>query len=83
MDRSDQWMVNYYENVAKEALKNEIFVDFHGAFKPAGLEYKYPNVISYEGARGMEQMGGATPTTAYSFPLCVMPLALWIIRPAP
>lgn len=68
MDRSDQWMVNYYENVAKEAAKNEIFVDFHGAFKPAGLEYKYPNVISYEGVRGMEQMGGATPDNSLFFP---------------
>ena len=68
MDRSDQWMVNYYENVAKEAAKNEIFVDFHGAFKPAGLEYKYPNVISYEGVRGMEQMGGATPNNSIFFP---------------
>ena len=48
MDRSDQWMVNYYERVAKEAAKHKLFVDFHGAFKPAGLERKYPNVLSYE-----------------------------------
>lgn len=61
MDRSDQWMVNYYEEVVKEAAKNEIFVDFHGAFKPSGLEYKYPNLISYEGVRGLEQMGGCKP----------------------
>jgi alpha-glucosidase len=68
MDRSDQWMVNYYEDVVKEAAKNEIFVDFHGAFKPAGLEYKYPNLISYEGVRGMEQMGGCTPNNSVYFP---------------
>lgn len=68
MDRSDQWMVNFYEDVAKEAAKNEIIVDFHGAFKPAGLEYKYPNVISYEGVRGMEQMGGCTPDNSVYYP---------------
>ena len=68
MDRSDQWMVNYYENVAKEAAKNELFVDFHGAFKPAGLEYKYPNVLSYEGVRGMEQMGGCYPDNSIFLP---------------
>ena len=68
MDRSDQWMVNYYEDVVKEAAKHEIFVDFHGAFKPAGLEYKYPNLISYEGVRGMEQMGGAVPDNSLYFP---------------
>ena len=44
MDRSDQWMVNYYERVAKEAAKHKLFVDFHGSFKPAGLERRYPNV---------------------------------------
>lgn len=68
MDRSDQWMVNYYERVAKEAAKHKLFVDFHGSFKPAGLEYKYPNVLSYEGVRGMEQMGGCTPDNSIYFP---------------
>lgn len=68
MDRSDQWMVNYYERVAKEAAKYNILVDFHGSFKPAGLEYKYPNVLSYEGVRGMEQMGGCVPDNSVYFP---------------
>lgn len=68
MDRSDQWMVNYYERVAKEAAKHKLFVDFHGSFKPAGLEYRYPNVLSYEGVRGMEQMGGCYPNNSIYFP---------------
>jgi alpha-glucosidase len=68
MDRSDQVMVNYYEKVAKEAAKHQILVDFHGAFKPAGLEYKYPNLISYEGVRGMEQMGGCRPDNSLYLP---------------
>ena len=68
MDRSDQWMVNYYERVAKEAAKHHFFVDFHGSFKPAGLEYKYPNILSYEGVRGMEQMGGCYPDNSIYLP---------------
>ena len=68
MDRSDQWMVNYYERVAKEAAKYNLMVDFHGAFKPAGLEYKYPNIISYEGVRGMEQMSGCYPDNSLFLP---------------
>ena len=68
MDRSDQVMVRYYENVVKEAAKYQIFVDFHGAFKPAGLEYKYPNLISYEGVRGMEQMDGCKPDNSLYLP---------------
>lgn len=68
MDRSDQWMVNYYERVAREAARYHLFVDFHGSFKPAGLEYKYPNVLSYEGVRGMEQMGGCYPDNSVYLP---------------
>lgn len=68
MDRSDQWMVNYYERVAKEAAKYKLFVDFHGAFKPAGLERKYPNILSYEGVPGLEQMGGCKPDNSIYLP---------------
>lgn len=68
MDRSDQWMVNFYERVAKEAAANRLFVDFHGAFKPAGLERKYPNVLSYEGVLGMEQGGNCQPANSIYLP---------------
>lgn len=54
MDRQDQWMVNYYERVVKEAAKHHILVDFHGSYKPSGLEIRYPNLLSYEGVRGLE-----------------------------
>lgn len=68
MDRSDQWMVNFYERVVKAAAAHHLVVDFHGAFKPAGLEYRYPNLLSYEGVRGMEQMGGCTPDNSLYLP---------------
>ena len=68
MDRSDQWMVNYYERVAKEAAKHKLFVDFHGAFKPAGLERRYPNILSYEGVLGMEQGGNCKPANTIYLP---------------
>ncbi|WP_167604700.1 glycoside hydrolase family 97 protein [Maribellus sediminis] len=54
MQRDDQWMVNFYEKIAKECAKRELLVDFHGAYKPVGLDRAYPNVISYEGVRGLE-----------------------------
>jgi alpha-glucosidase len=68
MDRSDQYMMNFYEKVAKEAAKYKLFVDFHGAITPKGLEYKYPNILSYEGVRGLEQMGGCTPDNTIYLP---------------
>ncbi|MDP4238662.1 MAG: glycoside hydrolase family 97 protein [Bacteroidota bacterium] len=61
MDRSDQWMVNYFERVAKEAAKYKIMVDFHGAFKPSGLYRTCPNVITSEGVLGMEQGANCKP----------------------
>ena len=68
MDHSDQWMVNFYERVAKACADNRLMVDFHGSFKPAGLEIRYPNVISYEGVLGMEQGGGCTPANSVWLP---------------
>jgi len=63
MDRSDQWMVKYHERVAREAAKYHMFVDFHGAFKPAGMERALPNILSHEGVVGMEQnIGGGLAT---------------------
>ena len=68
MDRQDQWMVNFYERVAQEAAKHHIFVDFHGAFHPSGLDYKYPNVLTYEGVRGMEYNGSCKPDNSVWLP---------------
>ena len=55
MDRSDQWMINFYERMAKRAFDNKLLVDFHGSITPRGLRRAYPNIISYEGLIGMEQ----------------------------
>lgn len=68
MDRSDQWMVNYYERVVKEAARHHILVDFHGSFKPAGLERRYPNLLSYEGVCGLEQNQGCQPVNSIYLP---------------
>ncbi len=54
MQRDDQKMVNFYERTAREAAKRKMMVDFHGAYKPTGLYRKYPNVISNEGVKGLE-----------------------------
>jgi alpha-glucosidase len=55
MDRDDQVVVDFYYKVAEMAAKYHLFVDFHGAFKPAGLQRTYPNVLNFEGVSGLEQ----------------------------
>ena len=55
MLRSDQFIVKSYENIAEIAAKYKFLVDFHGSFKPAGIERVWPNVLTYEGVMGNEQ----------------------------
>ncbi len=54
MQRNDQYMVEYYEKIAKKCAEYKLLVDFHGSFKPSGLEREYPNVVNYEGVKGNE-----------------------------
>ncbi len=54
MQRDDQKMVEYYWKVAEAAATRRLLVDFHGAYKPAGLRRAYPNVITREGVLGLE-----------------------------
>lgn len=54
MDRDDQVMVNYYHKIAKAAAEHQLLVNYHGAYKPAGLHRKFPNVINRESVRGLE-----------------------------
>ena len=54
MQREDQWMVKFYERTAREAAKRKLLVDFHGAYKPTGLSRTYPNVLTSEGVKGLE-----------------------------
>ena len=61
LDRDDQLMVNYCYRVAAAAAKNRLMIDFHGVYKPTGLQRTYPNVINFEGVFGLEQMKWATP----------------------
>ena len=56
MDRDDQQMVDFYYKAAETAAKYKLLLDFHGAYKPTGLNRTYPNVINYEGVHGLEQM---------------------------
>lgn len=56
MDRDDQSMVNFHYKAAEVAAKYKLLIDFHGTYKPTGLNRTYPNVINYEAVNGLEQM---------------------------
>lgn len=54
MQRDDQKIVNFYRETAVKAAEHRMLVDFHGAYKPDGIERTWPNVITREGVKGME-----------------------------
>lgn len=56
MDRDDQIMVDFHRRAAEMTAKYGLMIDFHGTYKPAGLDRTYPNVINYEGVYGLENM---------------------------
>ena len=56
MDRDDQPMVHFHYEAAKIAAKYKLLLDYHGTYKPTGLQRTYPNVINFEGVHGLETM---------------------------
>ncbi|MEX1383119.1 glycoside hydrolase family 97 catalytic domain-containing protein, partial [Lutibacter sp.] len=49
-----QFMVNHYRKVVEVAAKYQIMVNAHEPIKPTGIRRTYPNMMTREGARGME-----------------------------
>lgn len=56
MDRDDQPMVDFHYRAAEIAAKYHMMLDYHGTYKPTGLQRTFPNVINFEGVHGLEQM---------------------------
>jgi alpha-glucosidase len=54
VDRDDQVAVQSIYKIAKKAAEYHLFVDFHGMYKPTGIQRTYPNVIGFEGVKGLE-----------------------------
>lgn len=54
MQRDDQKIVNFYLEAAKKTAEHHLLIDFHGAYKPDGLNRTWPNSITREGVKGME-----------------------------
>ncbi len=54
MQRDDQKVVNFYLEAAKKTAEHHLLIDFHGAYKPDGLGRTWPNALTREGVKGME-----------------------------
>ncbi len=61
--RDDQPAVEFYWKLAADAAARRMLVDVHGAHKPAGLQRTYPNVLTFEGVKGLENSKWADTVT--------------------
>lgn len=65
MNRDDQKMVDFYYRLSEKAAEYKLMLDFHGSYKPTGLQRTYPNVVNFEGVLGLENAKWSNP----DFPL--------------
>ena len=54
MDRDDQEMVNIQNEILQRAANHHLHIQFHGAYKPTGLQRTYPNEFTREGTLNYE-----------------------------
>ncbi len=55
MNRDDAKMVEFHRRASELGAKYHLLMDFHGTYKPTGLNRTYPNVLNFEGVKGQEQ----------------------------
>jgi alpha-glucosidase len=56
VERDDQWMIGFYRRVIEKAAEHRVMVDFHGAFKPDGVNRTFPNAITQGAVLGLEYL---------------------------
>lgn len=69
-DHEAKEVIDLYESIFKEAAASELVLILHGANKPTGLSRTWPNILIYEGVKGMEVsklMDRATHETTIPF----------------
>ncbi|HVN58983.1 MAG TPA: glycoside hydrolase family 97 protein [Bacteroidales bacterium] len=54
MQRDDQKMVQFYYRAAAKTAEYHMLIDFHGAYKPDGFNRTFPNALTREGVKGLE-----------------------------
>ncbi|MBP5511314.1 MAG: glycoside hydrolase family 97 catalytic domain-containing protein [Kiritimatiellae bacterium] len=54
LDRGDADVARFMEKFADACARNRMHVEYHGAYRPTGLQRRYPNVLNYEGIHGQE-----------------------------
>ncbi|MFC0778440.1 glycoside hydrolase family 97 protein [Flavobacterium sp. HJSW_4] len=54
LDRDDAKMVNSVYDISQKAANHKLVLDFHGMYKPTGIQRTFPNILNFEGVKGLE-----------------------------
>ena len=54
IDRDDAKMVNSVYEISQKAADYKLLLDFHGMYKPTGIQRTFPNILNFEGVKGLE-----------------------------
>lgn len=60
LDRDDQDAVEMVYRIAEVAAKYKLVLNYHGLYKPTGLNRTYPNVLNFEAVFGTEEVKWST-----------------------
>ncbi len=63
-DSEGQEIIDFYQAALKDAAAYGLMIDFHGANKPTGESRTYPNEMTREGIRGLENRPPWNPHNA-------------------
>ncbi len=55
LDRDDQTAVEMAYRIAEACARHHLVLDYHGIYKPTGMNRTYPNVLNVESVFGMEE----------------------------
>lgn len=55
LDRDDQEGVEMIYRIADACARHKLVLDYHGIYKPTGINRTYPNIINFESVFGMEE----------------------------
>ena len=61
INRDDQFAVERLYRINEACAKYHLMLDYHGMYKPAGMNHTYPNVINFEGVYGLEEVKWIKP----------------------
>ncbi len=55
LDRDDQQGVEMAYRIAEACARHRLVLDYHGIYKPTGINRTYPNIVNFESVFGMEE----------------------------